>query len=140
MPKADALFLLARFQSDQSDCTGLVTSGVTCYAPTNCDIVQVDACAAVMTTTDVCTFEVYPVSAAIGAPSTRVASAMFSITSAAFGSYGADTLRQVLDPVAASTVGRHLNKGDGVNIGVTTGGTIANVKGITVHVWATSKR
>ena len=62
MPKADALFLLAHYESDQSDCTGLITSGANYFAPTPCDIVLVTFSGAVITTTDSATVTIYPIS------------------------------------------------------------------------------
>ena len=140
MPNAGSIFLLGNVVVAYSDGSNLLTAGMNFCTFVPCDIVSVQMLARTMTTTDVLTVEVYPISAAVGAPSTVVASAMFSIGSGAFGSYGGHTVREVLDPVAGSTVGRHLNKGDMVNVAWTTGGTAANIKQVIVQIWAQVKR
>ena len=139
MPKADSVFLLGQITA--SDGTGLNTVGVNFVAPMPCDIVSVNNMNRTNTTTDVLTIFVYPVSQAAGTiVATVVASAMFTLGSGDFGSYGAGTLRQFTDPTSASSVGRHLNKDDQINVAWTSGGTIANVKGISVQIWAQLKR
>lgn len=147
MPKADALFLLASIQTNQSDCTGLITAGWNAYAPVDCDIVRVDVHGAVCSTTDVGVVSIYRISNAIGAASARIASAMYYFSSAEFGSYGHNTVRTQTEPQGTSTTGfsttsfgKHLLKGEGINIAVQTGGTLANIKGMCVQVWAQPKR
>ena len=140
MPRGDSIFLLGQVIVAYSDGTNLLTSGINFCAPISCDIFSMQMNARTMTTTDVLTVEMYPISAAVGAPSAVVASAMFSIGSGAFGSYGGHTVREVIDPVAGSTVGRHLNRLDMVNVAWTTGGTAANIKQVVVQVWAQAKR
>ena len=143
MPKADAIFLLGEVIA--SDGTGLNTTGTDFYAPVACDIIQINHVNCVNTTTDVLSIFVSPISAAAG-PQTAgaavvvVASSMFAFASADYGSFKSDTLRQISVPTDSSTVGRHLNRNDGINVAWTSGGTIANVKGICIQVWAQVKR
>ena len=143
MPNAGTIFMLGEVIA--SDGTGLGTTGADFYAPFACDIITINHCNCVNTTTDVLSIFVSPISAAAG-PQTAgaavvvVASSMFAFASADYGSFKSDTLRQLNAPTDSSSVGRHLNKNDGINVAWTSGGTVANVKGICIQVWAQVKR
>ena len=144
MPKDDSIFLLANL-SRPTTFTGQATGGVNFYAPVPCDIISADYTQFSGGTADVLTIFVYPISAAsgpvtAGAAVTVVASPMFSFSSADYGSFANNTLRQLTVPTDSSSVGRHLNKGDGIQIAVTTGGTVANIVGTVINIWAKPKR
>lgn len=150
MPNQQAIFALGQAHVGVSDGTNLLTSGVNFYAPVSCKIVGFTMNGRTMTTTDVLTVFMYPISDGVGAASTVVASAMFIISSGDFGSYAGSTVRDAFvvplgtsgtsGPQTNSTIGDFLNKGDGINVSWTTGGTIGNIKGVTVQVWAQPKR